>query len=442
MSSILTFSNSNKGPFATVRQRSIALVAGLAILILLVWLTQPRILELLTLRTARELLRLTSVEQAGIALKMLEGAAEGISEEPEFWFLKARALRRTGRFDEAMDALKQAESLGWDSTQIHQQRQLAFFQRGKIDDGGGSVDRLLMQNSSDELAYEVYESLARGYMVSYRFADALHCLDFWCDWCREATDPRLWRAAIREQTGQWDQAAAEYRDVIRLSPENLPARLSLGHILLNTKNLPEDARPLFEQCLQIDPLNVIAQIGLAACDRHQARPEDAESRLRSLLKQSLSDVEMSSVRQELGQVLLDRRALPEAIEQLRQVVEFNPRNSAAHYSLGIAFAAQGDQRTAQIHFDRSQELTNQVARLAEITSELLNHPENADLRWEAGQALMEQGLPAEGAAWMATALIYDPSHQRTHASLADYYEHVRPDPELAKSHREKAGVLK
>jgi Tfp pilus assembly protein PilF len=72
----------------------------------------------------------------------------------------------------------------------------------------------------------------------------------------------------------------------------------------------------------------------------------------------------------------------------------------------------------------------------------VSHPENADLRWEAGRILMDQGMLTEGAAWMSTALIYDPDHKATHESLAEYYETIRPDEALARQHREQANRLK
>jgi tetratricopeptide (TPR) repeat protein len=409
------------------------ILSGIAVLL---FAFRDRLQEQWTLRSARHLLHISNLESAAMAKSRLNALVQKHQHvSAETHYLLGRAQRRMGEIERALESLKRAESAGWDAAQIQLQRQLALIQRGHIDQQTAAFDRLLLQNSPDDIAYEIYEAMSRGYMFSYRFQDALHCLNFWTDWCRTAIDPRLWRATLWEQIEQWDQAIVEYREVMRLDATNLTSRQSLARILLTQKNKPDEAYSVLQDCLSLDVDNVLTQIGLASCERHLARPEDSERRLRALLKQSLSATERTSVNQELGQVLLDRREVSEAIPLLKSVVEADPLNSAAHYSLGTAYSWQSADDLAARHLEQSRQLTEQFARLTQITAELVNHPENADLRWEAGQILMDRGLHIEGAGWMATALIYQPDHQKTHASLATYYETVRPDAELAKKHR-------
>jgi tetratricopeptide (TPR) repeat protein len=426
------------------RIRRMLLSTGLILLSIAVLLFafRDRILEEWTLRSARHLLHITNLDSAAIAKRRLNALVQKHQHvSAETHYLLGRAQRRTGEIEQAFESLTQAEADGWDAAEIELQRHLAMIQRGHIDQKNARFDRLLLQNSSDDIAYEIYEAMARGYMFSYRFHDALHCLNFWTDWCQTAVDPRLWRATLWEQTEQWDQAIAEYRQIMRLDLTNLSSRQSLARILLTQMNKPEEAYSVLTDSLELDADNALTQIGLASCERHLARPEESERRLRALLKQPLSTTERSSVNQELGQVLLDRREVSEAIELLKSVVEADPLNSAAHYSLGTAYSWQGVAELASEHLEQSRQLTEQFARLTNITAELVNHPENADLRWEAGQILMDRGLHTEGAGWMATALIYQPDHQKTHASLARYYETVRPDAERAKKHRAKIQAI-
>jgi len=54
---------------------------------------------------------------------------------------------------------------------------------------------------------------------------------------------------------------------------------------------------------------------------------------------------------------------------------------------------------------------------------------------------MDQGLHREGADWMATALMFDPDHLKTHRSLARYYAEVVHDPQLAEKHRARVREL-
>jgi len=395
------------------------------------------------IRTAATMMNMGSISEVQDALRQLEQIAATSSQpSPELLYLMGRAYRRTGAVDSGLKYLQLAEAAGWDVELIQQQRKLALFQSGHIEDSGGELNRLLRQNAADDFAYEVYEALAKGYLSTYRFTDAIHCLDFWSEWCSEATDPRMWRANVWEQTERWEKATEEYRHVLKINPSHLEARQSLGRILLLQLNQTEAAQIEFERCLKQSPQDFNSHLGLATSERYLARPESAEKRLRGLLNWKLTPQQFSSAMMELGQILLDRRMLTEAISTLTEVVKADPLNSAAHYSLGTAYAANGDPEKAASFFERSRVLGEQFNRLTTITSELVNHPENADLRWEAGRILTEHGMSAEGAAWMATALIYDPDHKATHESLAEYYENVSPDERLARNHRDKFNSLK
>lgn len=393
------------------------------------------------IRSAKALMNMGSIGRAQDALRQLELARIQQPENPELIYLLARANRRTGDVEKSLEYLRMAESAGWDRELVQQQKQLALFQRGHIDDSA-TLDHLLRQNASDELAYEVYESLAKGYMFSYRFSDALHCLDFWSEWCSDAADPRMWRAQIWEQSERWEKANSEYREVLKRDPGHQEARQSLARILLLEQNKAEEAYREFQISLGQSPDDFNAQLGMATCERRMANPEGAEVRIRALLNRDLTPQQLASVRMEMGQILLDRRALPEAIAMLTSVVEADPLNSTAHYVLGCAHAASGDQESAQKCFEWSRIRGEQFSRLTTITTELVNHPEKPDLRWEAGRILMDQGMHTEGAAWMSTALIYDPEHRATHESLAEYYRLIKPDERLAQLHREKASASK
>ena len=393
------------------------------------------------IRTAKTMMNMGSVSRVQVALRQLDLAAgDEPPDAPELLYLLGRASRRAGSFEKGLEYLQMAESAGWDKDLVQQQRRLAFFQRGRIDEG--ALDRLLQQNASDELAYEVYEALAKGYLFSYRFTDALHCLNFWSDWCPTATDPRMWRGGIWVQSQRWDKANQEYQAVLKIDPSHLDARLALAQILLHRLNQVESARREFQICLDQSPGNFDAELGLAACERRLADSEGAERRLRRLLNRDLTPEQLTSLQMELGQALLERRAHPEAVAILSEVVESDPLSSAAYYALGSAYAIGGDREKSKECFERSKALLEQFTRLTTITAELINHPEMADLRWEAGKILMDQKLFTEGAAWMATALIYEPNHQPTHKSLAEYYEKIKPDERLARQHREKTNASK
>ena len=391
------------------------------------------------IRTARALLNQGGTERVESALRRLQSAESVESPvRPELLYLLGRASRRAGHLEDAFESLRRAERLGWSADEVRQQIDLALIQRGRFQDAESRLRKLLARGASDELAFEVYEALAKGYMHAYRFDEAVACLDFWIKWCPEAIDPRLWRASIWEQVENWKQANAEYRAVLQIDPKHRGARVALGGSLLLRLNEVEAARQEFERCLQSHPDDPDALLGVAACERRLGNAASAERRIRLLLSRNLDPKRRAGVELELSQVLLEKREFSEAIRLLKRVIEIDPLNGAAHHALGLAYAADRRPEVAQVHFERSRVLTEQYGRLVDITTKLVSQPERAELRWEAGQILMDQGLAREGAAWMSTALMFDPHHQKTHEALALYYETVRRDPRLAEYHRSQA----
>lgn len=371
-----------------------------------------------------------------VARRLSDAESKTGGNDAKLQFLLGRSIRRTGNLEDALSHFKRAEELGHDQEEVRHQRQLILFQRGHLD-ASTELNRLLRQDLPDDKAYEVYEALAKGYLFSYRFKDALQLLGFWIDWRREATDPRVWRAGVWEQTESWGRAVDEYKEILKIDPRNLEARLSLARILMQRLNKTEEAHSELTKCRELDPNDSATLIGLAACERQLAQPQNAESLLRKVLTSNATKELMTNAKLELGQVLLDLQNVDEAILLLSDVVAETPHDSAAHHAFGAALAAGGNQQKAQEEFAKSKELVAQYARLASITQSLVNNPDNPDLRWEAGDIFMKQGLFTEGAAWMSTALMYDPNHQQTHKSLLHYYETIRKDSRMAEQHRSK-----
>ncbi len=374
-------------------------------------------------------------EAAELAIQLSDLKKQTNSSNEKVLYLLGRLNRRIGKLDESLDQLALAEKLGFDAGEIRHQRQLALFQRGHLDQSP-ELNRLLRSDLPDDQAYEVYESLAKGYLFSYRFKDAMQLLDFWIQWRTTATDPRIWRAGIWEQTDSWGRAIEEYREILKIDPGHLEARLGLARLLMTRFNKPDEAASELKRCLEIAPNDAACLIGMAACQRQLAHGDEAERLLRQVLASpETSDSLKISAKLELGQVLMDQQKADEATTLLREVVDKMPQDSTAHYALGTALAAGGQHEEAQREFSKSRELVEQYARLSAITQELVNNPANPELRWEAGDIMMKQGLTGEGAAWMSTALMYDPAHQKTHRALAEYYETVKHDAAMAERHR-------
>ena len=82
----------------------------------------------------------------------------------------------------------------------------------------------------------------------------------------------------------------------------------------------------------------------------------------------------------------------------------------------------GKTERAQREFDLTKRIKAKNERISDIAQALLATPNNADLRYEAGKALVEEGFKQEGLRWWMQALDIDPRHRDTHRALAQFYK--------------------
>jgi tetratricopeptide (TPR) repeat protein len=285
----------------------------------------------------------------------------------------------------------------------------------------------------DDVAEEIYEAVAKGHMAAYRLRDAWMCLDVWLQWRPNAPHARMMRASIFEQTGDLDQAVADYRAVIEIWPEHRDAQIRLGQVLLRMRAYQE-AREVFQARVEAVPDDAEALLGLAQSERWLGNDSEAKRRAEAAMALGLSPYHQGLALEELGRALLKEGKHEEAIAALTKALTLAPGEGLIHHALGMALARAGRTDEARAHQERLRHIQAEYDRMTQITRNLMDHPLSADLRCEAGAILMDQGLKKEGADWLLTALRCDPSHRNSHQLLAEYYAEAG-NQSLAAHHR-------
>jgi len=177
-----------------------------------------------------------------------------VSRRPGWADLHGRlgyAYLMAGRPDQAVAAYRQTLALNPDST-------LVRYQLARLHESEGDVKaalvayRLLVDQAPDESEYRT------------RLADLLIKQE-------EAGKETIWL----EQTPLTREAAAHLRQAIRLSPDALHPRWSLGMLLARLGRYDE-AIPLFERILELAPLDYQAHLFLGHLYKRTGRPEEAQ----------------------------------------------------------------------------------------------------------------------------------------------------------------------
>ena len=164
-----------------------------------------------------------------------------------------------------------------------------------------------------------------------------------------------------EMQGKWDEAAAEYRAILKQNP-NLPGiHFRLGRFILSKPETPttaEDAKKEFEEELTIDPNNAGAEYVLGELASQTQHWDEAIAHFSRATK---IDASFADASLGLGMAYVSVGKFAEAITPLEAYVKQQPGNPAGHYQLAIAYNRVG----------RKQDATREAA-LQKTTAEALD----------------------------------------------------------------------
>jgi len=148
-----------------------------------------------------------------------------------------------------------------------------------------------------------------------------------------------------ESQGNWEKAAAQYKQILQQAPNTPGIHYRLGRIDLS-KTPPEtdDAKKEFEQELKIDPGNASAEFMLGETARQAGQWEDAIAHFSraSQLDESFAEAYLA-----LGMSLNSAGKFSEAVTPLEKYVKSQPGDPAGHYQLATAYARIGRKPEAQ-----------------------------------------------------------------------------------------------
>jgi tetratricopeptide (TPR) repeat protein len=246
------------------------------------------------------------------------------------------------------------------------------------------------------------------------------------------------------KAGRYEEAVAEWKKALELSPENDKAHNNVGLLLVGIGKF-EEAIPHFEKTLKVNPeypaahSNLgVALAGIGKLEEAIAEfvnalavdPDSAEAHnnlARVLARKGNLDEaithfqkalelapDSASVRHSLAQALTAKGSLDEAIAQFQKVLEISPEYPQIHQSLGRVLALKGRFDEAITHFQKSLEAT----------------PDSAEVHNGLGVALAQKGRLDEAIIHFEKAVAANPEFAEAYFNLGDtlyYLEHKVPE---------------
>jgi tetratricopeptide (TPR) repeat protein len=154
-------------------------------------------------------------------------------------------------------------------------------------------------------------------------------------------------AEALESQAKWDEAAAEYNQILKLHPDMPGMHYRLGRIILSKPSTPttaDDARNEFQAELKIDPNNAGAEYILGELARQSQQWDDA---IEHFSRASKLDANFADAFLGLGFSLNSVGRYAEAIQPLETAVKLKPANPTGHYQLTIAYRKIGRKQDAE-----------------------------------------------------------------------------------------------
>jgi tetratricopeptide (TPR) repeat protein len=170
-----------------------------------------------------------------------------------------------------------------------------------------------------------------------------------------------------ESQGKWDEATAEYNEILEKNPKLPGIHYRLGRILLvrpPTSTSVEDAKKEFEAELETDPSNASAEYALGEIARQGQQWDEAESHY---LKATKLDEGFLEAYLGLGMSLNALGKFSDAVIPLERYVRAQPPDPAGHYQLAIAYARVGRKEDADREMALQRETEAKVVQGAQRT---------------------------------------------------------------------------
>jgi Tfp pilus assembly protein PilF len=173
----------------------------------------------------------------------------------------------------------------------------------------------------------------------------------------ESVQARKLNAESLELQGKWDEAAKQYEEILKRTPDARGIHFLLGRVYLSKPGAtPEEialAKKELRKEVEVDPKNTAALFVLGEIARQESDWPEAITRFSAAAK---IDANFGDAFMGWGMALITERRFDEAVAPLRQATALQPANTSAHYNLGLALLRSGKKEEADKEFEIQRRL--------------------------------------------------------------------------------------
>ncbi len=259
------------------------------------------------------------------------------------------------------DARYQAGYLAWTEKDYKHAQQVFddLYKANPKDSRGmiGLVETLSSQNRMPEAIKLLQDSVAREperrdlqlalanlYVRDQRYDEAVKLLQSLLKTDPKSADLLLRLAETERRKGDVNAAIDTFRLASQAAPADARPLLQLG-LLMDGTGRRDQAKPIYEQILKIQPDHPIALNNLAFIKAEEGQDLDEALTMAQRARQGLPN--SPDVMDTLGWIYLKKNLSDDAIRTFKELVVSSPNSAAYHYHYGMALLQKGDKPSAK-----------------------------------------------------------------------------------------------
>jgi tetratricopeptide (TPR) repeat protein len=259
------------------------------------------------------------------------------------------------------DARYQAGYLAWSEKDYKRAQQVFddLYKANPKDARGmiGLVETMASQNRMDEAIKLLQDSISRQperrefrlalanlYVRDQRYDDAVKLLQELLKTDPKSGDLLLRLAETQRRKGDVNAAVETFRQASQAAPADTRPLLQLG-LLMDGTGRRDQAKPIYEQILKIQPDHPIALNNLAFIKAEEGQDLDEALTMAQRARQGLPN--SPDVMDTLGWIYLKKNLSDDAIRTFKELIVAAPNSASYHYHYGMALLQKGDKPSAK-----------------------------------------------------------------------------------------------
>ena len=208
--------------------------------------------------------------------------------------------------------------------------------------------------------------LANMYVRNQRYDDAIHLLQELLKSDPKSIDLLIRMAETQRRKGDINTAIDTFRRASQANPTDTRSLLQLG-LLMDGTGRREQAKPIYEQILKIQPDHPIALNNLAFIKAEEGVDLDAALTMAQRARQKLPG--SLDIMDTLGWIYIKKNLSDDAVRTFRELNQTEPNRASFHMHYGMALLQKGDKPSARkeletaIKFNPSKDEAGKIREL-------------------------------------------------------------------------------